>query len=72
MRKLDYRFLNPTLQEQIEERNAIILEHHEQIKEEVYKMSKKELQKELLKYKFREIDGVLLHSGLNGLTHGNW
>ena len=47
---------------------------HEQMKEkkdkiriDVYNMSKNELRKELLKYKYNELEGCLLSGGLLGL-----
>lgn len=36
-------------------------------KQEVYSMSKNELRKELLKYKYADIDELLLSGGLTGL-----
>lgn len=36
-------------------------------KQEVYNMSKNELRRELLKYKYADIEGCLLSGGLTGL-----
>ena len=46
--------------EEIEQKKKIL-------KEEVYSMSKNALRKELLRYKYCEIEGSLLSGGLNGL-----
>ena len=52
-------------------RGLLIRQEREQkrqiAKEEVYAMNKSELRRELLKYKYDDIDNVLLSSGLGGL-----
>ena len=57
----------------LNKRGFLIRQEREQkrqiAKEEVYAMNKSELRRELLKYKYDDIDNVLLSNGLNEIEY---